>query len=792
MKFQLTLLRGLVVLVMSGSQARAQFINVAPQQGLVFSTTTQPFGIGSSAFDFDQDGWDDLTFARENDSLLILKNMNGNLQPIPSPLFMSGTTRAVLWVDHDNDGDMDVLTTTEGGVCRLYRNNGEFIFTDITAGAGFNLLPSNTYGVSFGDYDKDGYLDLYVCNYTGIAEPWELHKTNQLYRNNGNGTFSNVTIQAGVGNGFQESFQSMWLDVNMDGWPDIFVINDRYLSQNALFINNGDGTFTDMAEHTGTALPYQDPMSISVADMDNDGDLDIFISNTGAQNLSKLLVNNGNGTFTENAAAHGLAIDAWGWAAVWLDITNNSHQDLFLVTGQPNNDVDPNYMMGNLGDGAFADASSLMIGPNNAHGGSAVLCDINNDGKADIAVSNMAPAPPYLWQNISASENHIKVTLQGTVSNRMAVGSWIKVCAGGECRIKYSVCGENYLGQNSQHLIFGIAGNQVVDSVVVTYLSGHTDSYTNLPANTHQYFTEGETFTASISPSDPPYLCAGASIVLDGGDHSSWLWNNGATGRYLTVEQPGTYQVTVLNEQGISATSSPVTISSPSEPEVSSVVNGVSCHGGSDGAVELIAPEMTNIVWSTGATGQLLSNSSAGTFTYEYTAFGCTGLGMVTIPEPDPLVITVQTEPATMGNNGMIDAQISGGTAPYVIMLDSVVVQLPVDQLMPGTYILQVTDANNCTALMEVEVGTSTGHAAMGASISVLHPNPTTGVFFISGEPGNGWMRIEDMQGRTVDELTGPLSHPMDLGHLMPGVYMVSWGTLDHPHRRSQRLIKAP
>ena len=147
-------------------------------------------------------------------------------------------------MDYDNDGDNDLFITATNGLARLLNNDGLFNFTDVSIAAGLSGFNTNNFGVSFGDYDRDGHLDFYLARYSMTGNVNDPNQTNALYKNNGDGTFTNVTAAAGVGNGIQPSFMGVWIDVDHNSWPDLYVINDRVLWGNALYLNNGDGTFT--------------------------------------------------------------------------------------------------------------------------------------------------------------------------------------------------------------------------------------------------------------------------------------------------------------------------------------------------------------------------------------------------------------------------------------------------------------------------------------------------------------------------------------------------------------------
>jgi hypothetical protein len=622
------------------------FVDVAADHNMIFLETGDNYGSGISFRDFNHDGWDDITFGRSQGQQNFYRNVGGSFTLQDYGIVGAGQTRSILWADYDNDGDDDLVLTTYLGICKLFRNNGGLQFVDHTAQAGLLQLPQKTYGASWGDYDRDGWLDLYVCNYEFEGDSTDQNLWNHLYRNNGDGTFSDVTVAAGVGDGIKFSFQAMWMDYNTDGWQDLFIINDRW-HPNSLYRNNGDGTFTNVADSVNVSMTLDDPMSISMADMDNDQDMDIFYTNTGVlDRYCRLLENDGSGNFTETALDHGISILAWTWGAAWVDIINNSHLDLYVTSAFPGSSAAySNFLFGNVGDGQFVNALSLMQGENTARSFSPVCGDFDNDGFTDIAVQNQAPYRPYLWRNLGGPNHYVKITPRGTVSNRDAVGSWVKVHFDGETRVKYTVCGENYLGQSSQHLIFGLGDATLVDSVEITYLSGHRDVYYDLVVDSSYSFVEGETFIATIQPSSSQTICPGTTIVLDAGDHSSWLWNTGHTGRFLTVTAAGEYSVTVTNEFGITAESGTVVVYDELEmtTEVSNATSGED-----NGSIQL-TPEGGAAPYSITLNGSpvntLIQDLAAGSYTIAVTdANGCTITSNVTISISVGLTSTKEEE----------------------------------------------------------------------------------------------------------------------------------------------------
>ncbi|TVR76169.1 MAG: T9SS C-terminal target domain-containing protein [Chitinophagaceae bacterium] len=719
------------------SFAKAQtFTDVASQYGInVQYQNVDQWGGGVSFFDFTNNGWDDLTFVMEDDSILFYANNGGTFTRLPSFLYGSGNVKQVIWVDIDNNGHMDLFVITRGAPYRLYKNDGNFNFTDISQQAGLGYSMSDSYGVSFADYNKNGFLDIYIAKYEWAYPDHLLDKNNQLYRNNGDGTFTNVTFQAGVGDGVKPSFQGVWLDYNNNGWPDLYVINDRAVSGNSLYKNNGDGTFTDVTLSSGTLLMSQDPMTTTVGDFNNNGFLDIYMTNTGPNGKEgMLLVNNGDETFTESASQYGVNIDKWSWGAVWIDYNNNTFQDLFVCTSFINENKQPvtNYFYENIQADTFylrTDSVFPGITPQRSYG--VAKGDINNNGFYDLVVHNRAPYNANLWENSADSDNHyIKISLQGTVSNRMAIGSWIRIYVDGNMYSHYTLLGENYVSQSSQHHIFGMEQYNSVDSITVLYPSGHTDVYYNLSVDTHYFFIEGETEIISLSDEGFILLCPGDSIELDGGNFKNHEWNTGHQSRYKTITDEGIFWVDAYNEFDVLVRSDTVEVYLLEMPELDIIKTDVSCHGNSDGVVTINFNNTFsldyNLLWQTGDTGLILDNLETGVYAFTFIGHeSCEIVDSVYINSPQYIDIQMLTNHEYTNSKGGINVLVNGGVPPYTIYLDDLLVEsFPIENLDNGQYLLTVFDANNCSDTVDIEILYLSQNDFQSNSDIVLYPNP--------------------------------------------------------------------
>jgi hypothetical protein len=773
------------MLLLASFAVRAQgYTNVAALQGLDFTVpvTIPDFGAGVCFYDFDGDGWDDLSFADVDGPLKFYRNMEGTLQAMPDIVFAEGNTKQVLWADIDNDGDPDLLVTTFLGSVRLFRNDGGWNFTDIT-----------------GDYDKDGYLDLYVCTYLYPPEDYAYSKLNHLYRNNGDGTFTDMTLAAGVGDGLKASFQSAWVDFDEDGWPDLYVIND-FEPSNSLYRNNGDGTFTDMAQELGLAETGEHCMSISLSDFDLDGDLDLFITNTGiypdinnARHM--LLVNDGSGSFTESSTLYGLDIFEWGWGALWVDHDNDGFEDLYIATHAKQRPATANLFFKNEGGTGFTERPDLFPDPMIASSHAVARGDLNGDGYADIVVHSQDPFLPMLWVNEGGTASHVRIGVEGVVSSRQAVGTWIRVFAEGQVHTHYTVCGENYISQNSQYVHFGLGAATVLDSVVVEYLSGHVDRYYDLPVDTLYRFVEGETFAPVITSVNGLLACAPNTVLLDAGEHADYLWNTGHTGRFLTVTQSGSYSVTVTGPYGIQAGIGPVEVVVGPSPNLVAERNDPRCSGESSGSIALISlagVEAASVVWSNGGQGMSMLDLPAGVYNYTFSDVNsCITTGTVELMDPDELFVLVQATPVDQGDDGSISWTVFGGVPPYQVEVDGVPVSgTTLEGLSPGVHALLVVDAQGCIFEENVLVSGTTNVQEVDALIPRIHPNPVSTVLQVEWSLPVAMWCITDATGREVLQgAHGLRSGSVDVSDLTTGTYLLELRDTNGRPERS-RFVK--
>ena len=473
------------------SYAQLAFDDVAAQIGVDYSYGDSEYGGGVSFADFDNDGWDDITYASENGvDLYFFKNTNGvfNLVTFNG---ISNTSKAkqVIWVDYDNDGDKDFFVTAIEGKNAFYSNDGEMNFTDISSTIGIFQTDLFTYGASFGDIDNDGDLDLFISN----RSP-EDH--NYLYRND-SGIYVDITGTSGISLEGQLSFCSIFFDYDKDGLQDIYVSNDKEENINRLYKNLGDGVFQDVSESSNAGVDVS-AMSTTLGDFNNDGWFDIYITNTPFSQVSSiqgnvLLKNNGDGTFTNVATETGTSFDSVGWGSVFLDADNDGLLDIYVSSSENGNgSLISSAFYHQQDDETFIIPQDIGFNTDLRESYTNAIGDINNDGKPEIVVGNDTDNN-FLWQNNTINENNwLKVKLEGVVSNKDGIGNTIEINVDGQSQYRYTLAGEGYLSQNSFYEFFGTGLSNLIDYVKVTWTStGATETFNNIEANQSITIKEG-------------------------------------------------------------------------------------------------------------------------------------------------------------------------------------------------------------------------------------------------------------------------------------------------------------
>ncbi len=527
------------------------FRDIAVQAGLTASHISSPgkqyviesMSGGIGLFDCDNDGKLDIVmvngstvdrYRQGGDLLVTLWHQDADLKftdiTDKAGLTRKGWGMGVAVADYDNDGNLDLFVTGYGGNA-LYRNKGNCTFEDVTDKAGVRGGGFST-GAAWADYDRDGNVDLFVsryvyvdmndlpefgstkfCHFKGVpvqCGPWGMEgETDLLYHNRGDGTFEEVSKKAGVDD--PEKYYGLgvtWGDYDNDGWPDLFVADDA--TPNHLYHNNHNGTFSDEAMAAGVAMNGEGQalgsMGATWGDYDHSGRLSIFVTEFADQ-PNTLYRNQGTRGFEDVAMASHLgqrSLPFLGWGTTFFDMDDDGWLDLFVACGHvyPQMDnvqasasyAEPMLLHRNLRDGTFEEVSKaggLADMPLRSRRGAA-FGDIANNGNVDIVVLNVGE-PPSLLLNTNKIANHrVLFRLQGTKSNRAAIGARVTIHAGGMTQFDEVRGGGSYLSQNDLRLHFGLGSAMKIDSLEVRWPTGKTESFKDVAADKIYAITEGQ------------------------------------------------------------------------------------------------------------------------------------------------------------------------------------------------------------------------------------------------------------------------------------------------------------
>jgi hypothetical protein len=726
------LLYFLIGVMCSLSALGQTFVNMNNALGLNVFVTENLYGSGVSFVDIDQNGLDDLTFCTHN-AIKIYLNMDGNSVSTNYGFVVDEDAKHPTWVDYDNDGDLDFFHTQYGHPLKLYQNDGTMNFTDVSASSGLPANHTNDFGVSWGDYDRDGDLDLFVCTYIYLYnEPDNYDWNNHLYRNDGDGTFTDVSSFANVQDGISVSFQSVWIDYNNDRWPDLYVINDKE-HPNRLYHNNADGTFTEIAQDNGSSIDMVDAMTASCGDFNNDGFEDIFVTNTSIGDCA-LLRNEGDGTFTDIAISAGVDLDILGWAGNWFDYDLDADLDLYVCEYYPLFSSQPNAFMINNGDETFVNASLSVFPFDFSNSYSSAMGDWNDDGYPDLAVSNYSIQNANMWRNTGGNGKYIKFDLEGVVSNRNGIGSRIQLFHDTIYQSRQTYCGENYLGQNSFVQIVGLGETTVVDSLIVEWPSGFVDQFFSLSANEKFHLVEGSTYAPWISSTDTLVVCPGDSILITAGNGNDIQWNTGEIQESKWISAPGEYYVQATHDLGFFGESQHLIVVTD-DLEVGEIeVVHANCFGESSGALYASLSDSLHFTWVDLLDSLSMSDLNAGMYSFMFTGLlGCEVSGTVEVGEPPALIVENNAQPTSCFGtvDGTIVFEISGGTSPYDIDWDG----LDSQALAAGNYSVQVVDSLNCQVTASFEI---TEPDELIVELSNVNCTGGMANFFVSSTGGTG------------------------------------------------------
>jgi hypothetical protein len=530
------------------------FRDVTQQAGIRFVQNNGAFGkkflpetLGSGVafIDYDNDGWPDIFLVNGMDwpghtqkhstPKLYHNNHDGTFTDVThkAGLDVEVYGMGVAVGDYDNDGYDDLFVTTLGQ-SRLFHNNGNGTFIDVTQKTGLAGPHELSTSAAWIDYDKDGRLDLVVGNYVQWSAENDLYCTldgksksyctpesykgtaARLWHNRGDGTFEDVTQKAGLGEPTSKTMGIALLDYDNDGWPDLLFSNDT--QPNKLYHNNGNGTFTEKGVIAGVAFSEDGVaragMGVDAADYDHSGYASVLITNFSNQRIS-LYHNEGKGLFVDEAPQSEIgraSLLTLGFGCFFFDYDLDGWPDVLVANGHIDPDIQrvqanvkyamPPHLFRNLGKGKFEEVTQSMgqtfATPRVGRG--AAYADFNNDGRLDLLLSTNG-GPAYLFRNEApsggAANRSLRLKLAGVKSNRDGIGTVVRVTSGGDTQTEMLRSGSSYLSSSELVLTFGLAQHEKADAIEIHWPSGQVDRLSNVAAGQTITVTEGKGVTSS-------------------------------------------------------------------------------------------------------------------------------------------------------------------------------------------------------------------------------------------------------------------------------------------------------
>lgn len=565
----------------------------------------------TGVIDMDGDGLDDIATLHLGDRFVVYyQQANGTYSRYDYGIIANEHQWGFALGDTDHDGHKDMVAGgSYDGVhhLRISARGTAQPVSDLNNGSLYMQC------MNMADINNDGRLDAFGCHDDGAPRIWI---------NNGSGALMNATpidFATTPASDMSGNYGSVWTDFDNDGDLDLFIAHCRQgvnnpedpRRWNRLFVNNGSNQYSDQAAAYGL-LNKSQSWSVDFGDIDNDGDLDLVVTNH--DNTIQLFENNGTGHFTDITANSGLAITGFFLQSHFEDFDNDGFLDL-LVTG-----MGEEHYFSNDGDKTFTYGAFPMSTGKEMH--SFGIGDLNNDGFPDVFASYaegyVTPDEDFadkLWLNTPNANHWFNVVLQGTVSNPGAVGARVTLHTALGTQVREVRSGESYGIVNTSVCHFGLGANDHINSMVVRWPNGTEQTWTDLHADQVMTVVEGGCASANvdITTSGAPVICSGQSLTLTAPNGYAYLWNNGSTASTITVTTPGMYVVRLTNGSGCVGHAGVLVQVDPDETPSVNVTGATSfCEGGE---VVLTSSPAANYTWSNGATTQSISVTNSGNYT---------------------------------------------------------------------------------------------------------------------------------------------------------------------------------
>ena len=599
-------------------------------------------GVAIAVLDINGDGLDDIAHL-DNGRHLFVEYQNNDNSGFTSQ-FITQVSDESQWAicagDVDNNGIVDILTGGSYDDVKLMMANedGTTFTTSTLPGPGLFVQATN-----LADINNDGYLDFFSCHDDAESRIWG---------NDGNGNLEMadhwIDMSTDPPSDNSGNYGSIWTDIDNDGDLDLYIAKCRQGVNNpadprrinALFINDNYNSYSEKADTANLKIGHQS-WTADFQDVDNDGDMDCFITNHDAP--SQLLINDGNGIFTDTTATSGINVLGLPVQGVMRDFDNDGFVDIVVAGSR-------HHLFRNNGDLTFTEVPNMF---NSDDMESFAIGDLNHDGYLDIyggyanIYTNPSNIADVLWLNDGGDHHFLTVNLVGTTSNRSGVGARLEIYGEWGMQIREVRAGESYGITNSLASHFGLGESTSVDSLIIRWPSGTIDKYLDLAGDQFLTIIENTCVSpaANVEVVGQTTICSGETVELSAPEGFNYIWSNGATDRTIAVGDEGAYSVTISDESSCFGVSQAinVTVDPDETPSIEALGDTKFCQGG---AVLLSASEASSYLWSSGGTGQTVEVTESGAYTVavqgQCETFESEAIIVNVLSAPQPIVEDIQ------------------------------------------------------------------------------------------------------------------------------------------------------